>query len=749
MNPNLPPESGNTPPLNLFIVQEGFIDCPFIVQIPFQKMHMLHIDQNDIALVKGKKKSDTICRVQALDPSYAVISDAIIIMSPITRNNLRARVGDSVYLFKLANVPECNSVTLTLIDDNLPASCRSNLRDRYIIPYFRENEDSPIHLGNTFLASKDSLQFKVTQLQPDTFGRVNSRRTEFHLTGQTISRAEYLNYLNAVGYDDIGGYKIQLQQVRQLIEFPMIHPEIFQNLGVRPPRGVLLYGPPGTGKTLVAKAVSNEANANFILVNGPEIFSKNVGETEDNLRKIFERASRSSPCVIFFDELDSIAPNRDKADGHYQVRTVSQLLTLMDGVKELPQVIILAATNRIDTIDPALRRGGRLDREIFFGPPSVEERLEILQLLTRNMKFAADLNLREIAKETYGYVGADLYLLCAEAVYRQVDICRSLMPSNTNETEYNKMFLELFAITYDDFKFAMKKVHPSALRETFVASPSVNWSQIGGLHHVKQELRELIELPINYPELFEQLGQTPPKGILLFGPPGCGKTLLAKAIATECKANFIAVKGPELLTKYFGESAQNVRRLFTWARNSAPCVLFFDELDSVTQTRGGSDQCCSEAARVVTQLLVEMDGMEPNNNVFIVAATNRPDIIDSAILRPGRIDQLVYIPLPDFDARVGILRATLQDTFISPEVNVNNLAEATKGFSGADLAELCRRASKLAIRQQIQNGDPNIQLVLTYEHFDQALNEVQRSVSDIEAQNYDQFAQMLRRKRGI
>merc|ERR1712203_1055970 len=505
----------------------------------------------------------------------------------------------------------------------------------------------------------------------------------------------------------------------------------------------------------------------FFLINGPEIMSKMAGESESNLRKAFEEAEKNSPAIIFIDEIDSIAPKREKTNGEVERRIVSQLLTLMDGVKTRSQVIVMAATNRPNSIDPALRRFGRFDREVDIGIPDDVGRLEILRIHTKNMKLADDLNLEQVAKETHGHVGADLAAICSEAALQQI---RGKMDMIDLEDEsIDAEVLNSLAVTMADFQFAMGKSTPSAIRETVVETPNVSWEDIGGLESVKRELRELVQYPVEHPEKFLKFGMQPSRGVLFYGPPGCGKTLLAKAIANECQANFISVKGPELLTMWFGESEANVRDIFDKARSAAPCVLFFDELDSIAKARGGSSggDAGGAADRIINQVLTEMDGMGAKKNVFIIGATNRPDIIDGAILRPGRLDQLIYIPLPDEDSRKSILKSNLRKTPIAKTVDLDYIAKVTKGFSGADLTEICQRSVKLAIRENIEQDikrEKAIQAAggamevddgsddtaeVSKKHFEEAMRFARRSVSDQDIRKYEMFSQTLQQSRGF
>merc|ERR1712029_942053 len=634
-------------------------------------------------------------------------------------------------------------------------------------PYFLEAY-RPIHKHDTFVVrgGMRAVEFKVIETDPAPFCIV-APDTVIHCGGEPIQREDEEGNLNEVGYDDIGGCRKQMAQVRELVELPLRHPQLFKSIGIKPPRGILMFGPPGTGKTLLARAVANETGAFFFLINGPEIMSKLAGESESNLRKAFEEAEKNSPAIIFIDELDSIAPKREKTHGEVERRIVSQLLTLMDGLKQRSHVIVMAATNRPNSIDPALRRFGRFDREVDIGIPDAVGRMEILRIHTKNMRLAEDLALEQVAAETHGHVGADLAALCSEAALQQIREKRDLI--DQEDESIDAEVLNSLAVTMADFQFAMGKSTPSAIRETVVETPNVSWEDIGGLESVKRELRELVQYPVEHPEKFLKFGMQPSRGVLFYGPPGCGKTLLAKAIANECQANFISIKGPELLTMWFGESEANVREIFDKARSAAPCVLFFDELDSIAKSRGGSVGDAGGAAdRVINQVLTEMDGMGAKKNVFIIGATNRPDIIDPAILRPGRLDQLIYIPLPDELSRLSILKSNLRKTPVSKDVGLEYIGKMTKGFSGADLTEICQRAVKLAIRENIENdikrekarqaaggsamdmddGENEVAEV-SKKHFEEAMRFARRSVSDQDIRKYEMFSQTLQQSRGF
>jgi len=588
-----------------------------------------------------------------------------------------------------------------------------------------------------------------------------------HCEGEPIKRDEE-DKLDEVGYDDIGGCRKQLGLIRELVELPLRHPALFKSIGVKPPKGILMYGPPGSGKTLIARAIANETGAFFFVINGPEIMSKLAGESESNLRKAFEEAEKNSPAIIFIDEIDAIAPKREKTNGEVERRIVSQLLTLMDGLKSRAHVMVIGATNRPNSIDPALRRFGRFDREIDIGIPDPTGRLEILGIHTKNMKLDDDVDLEQVANETHGFVGADLAQLCTEAAL--TCIREKMYLIDLEDESIPAEVLDSLSVTMDHFRSALGVCNPSALRETVVETPNTTWDDIGGLENVKRELKELVQYPVEHPEMYHKFGMEPSKGVLFYGPPGCGKTLLAKAIANECQANFISIKGPELLTMWFGESESNVRDVFDKARQAAPCVLFFDELDSIAKSRGGSLGDAGGAGdRVINQILTEMDGIGKKKNVFVIGATNRPDIIDPAILRPGRLDQLIYIPLPDLPSRLAILKAALRKSPVAKDVNLEFLAQHTHGFSGADLTEICQRAVKLAIRESIEiayqrkkereesgaesmdteaeEADPVPEI--TRAHFEEAMKFARRSVSDNDIRKYEMFAQTLVQSRGI
>lgn len=634
---------------------------------------------------QGKKRKESV----AIIVSDETCPNEKVRMNRVVRNNLRIRLGDVVSITPAPNLSYGTRIHVLPIDDTIEG-LTGNLFDVFLKPYFLEAY-RPLHKGDIFTvqAAMRTVEFKVVETDPAP-ACIVSPDTVIHYEGDPIKREEEEESMNDIGYDDLGGVRKQLAQIKEMVELPLRHPQLFKAIGIKPPRGILLFGPPGTGKTLIARAVANETGSFFFLINGPEVMSKMSGESESNLRKAFEECEKNQPAILFIDEIDAIAPKREKTNGEVERRIVSQLLTLMDGVKGRSNLVVIAATNRPNSIDGALRRFGRFDREIDIGIPDAVGRLEILRIHTKNMKLAEDVDLEQIANECHGFVGADLASLCSEAALQQIREKMELI--DLEDDQIDAEVLNSLAVTMENFRFAQGKSSPSALREAVVETPNTTWADIGGLQNVKRELQELVQYPVEHPEKYLKFGMQPSRGVLFYGPPGCGKTLLAKAIANECQANFISIKGPELLTMWFGESEANVRDVFDKARAAAPCVLFFDELDSIAKSRGGSSGDAGGASdRVINQVLTEMDGMNAKKNVFIIGATNRPDIIDPAVLRPGRLDQLIYIPLPDEASRHQILKASLRKTPLSKDLDLTFLAKNTVGFSGADLTEICQR----------------------------------------------------------
>lgn len=736
-------------------VEEAKNDDNSVVEMSQAKMDELKIFKGDTVLLKGKKRRDTVCIALAVEEGDD-LENMKIRMNKVVRRNLRVRLGDVVSVHPCPDIPNGNKVHILPIDDTIEG-ITGNLTQTYLIPYFKDCY-RPVRKGDTFLVRGGfkAVEFKVVEVDPGEFCIVSPNTMLFD-EGEPIKRADE-EQLDGVGYDDIGGCRKQMAQIREMIELPLRHPTLFKTLGVKPPRGVLLFGPPGSGKTLIARAIANETGAFFFLLNGPEIMSKMAGEAEANLRKAFEEAEKNSPAIIFIDEIDSIAPKRDKTNGEVERRVVSQMLTLMDGLKGRGHVVVLAATNRPNSIDPALRRFGRFDRELDIGVPDEVGRMEILRIHTKNMKLAEDVDLADVAKQTHGYVGADMAALCTEAALQCIREKMDLI--DIEDETIDAEVLDAMAVTNEHFRFAMGQTNPSSLRETVVEIPDVTWEDIGGLEDVKKNLQEMILYPIEHPDKFHKFGMSPSKGVLFYGPPGCGKTLLAKAVAHECSSNFISIKGPELLTMWFGESEANVREVFDKARGAAPCVLFFDELDSVGIARGSSQGDAGGAGdRVLNQLLTEMDGVGSKKNLFFIGATNRPDILDEALIRPGRLDQLIYIPLPDKPSRVSVIKAVLRKSPIAPNINMDFLGDLTDGFTGADITELCQRATKAAIRESIEAEEQRKALmkenpdgdqamaeamedpvpVITRKHFEEALAAARKSVTSYDLDKFEQF----------
>ena len=727
---------------NRLVVEEALNDDNSVVSLSQAKMEELNLFRGDNVLIKGKKRKDTVCIVLADDG----LEDTKIRMNKVVRKNLRVRLGDIISVHACGDVPYGKRIHVLPFDDTVEG-LTGNLFDTYLKPYYLEAY-RPARQGDTFLVRGGfrPVEFKVVGVEPGEFVIV-APDTVIHSEGEPVKREDE-ERLDDVGYDDIGGCKKAMAQIREMIELPLRHPQLFKTLGVKPPRGVLLYGPPGSGKTLIARAVANETGAFFFLINGPEIMSKMAGEAESNLRRAFEEAEKNAPAIVFIDEIDSIAPKRDKTNGEVEKRIVSQLLTLMDGMKGRGQTVIIGATNRPNTIDAALRRFGRFDRELDIGVPDDNGRLEILRIHTKNMKLGPDVKLEDTAANTHGFVGADLAQLCTEAALTCIREKMDLI--DLEEETIDAEILDSMCVTQEHFTSAMGQCNPSSLRETVVEVPNIKWDDIGGLEDTKRNLQEMILYPIDHPEKFEKFGMTPSRGVLFYGPPGCGKTLMAKAVASECSANFVSIKGPELLTMWFGESEANVREVFDKARSAAPSVLFFDELDSIGTARGGGGGGDAGGAgdRVMNQLLTEIDGVGVKKNVFFIGATNRPELLDEALLRPGRLDQLIYIPLPDLPARQGILEATLRKSPLAPNVPISFVAQKTEGFSGADLAELCQRAAKAAIRDaiaadELKAGDDDMDVEAASEisrkHFEEAFAGARRSVAATDLAKYDQF----------
>jgi transitional endoplasmic reticulum ATPase len=693
-----------------------------IARIDSEIMRKLDLVPGDVIEIIGKKSTTAI-----VWPAYKEDEKAgIIRIDGETRRNAGVTVGDVVQIRK-AKAKPAKKVVLAPFEQ-LPFI--GDIGRIVMVQLMNQ----PVSKGDVLVVPilGVGLELKVISTNPPPPVIINEE-TSIEISRTPVKREEEIS---GVTYEDIGGLHEELQRIREMIELPMKHPELFRHLGIEPPKGLLLYGPPGTGKTLIAKALANETGAHFITINGPEIMSKYYGESEARLREVFREAEENAPSIIFIDELDAIAPKRSEVTGEVERRVVSQLLTLMDGLKSRGQVVVIGATNRIEAIDPALRRPGRFDREIKIGVPDKNGRKEILQIHTRRMPLDKDVNLDELAEITYGFVGADLAALAREAA---MNALRRALPHIDLEKEVIPIeVLEKIKVTREDFANALRNIQPSALREVILEIPNVKWEDIGGLENVKQELREAVEWPLKYPDVFKRLGIKPPRGILLYGPPGTGKTLLAKAVATESQANFISVKGPEVLSKWVGESEKAIREIFRKARETAPCIIFFDELDSIAPRRGiHGDSGVTD--RIVNQLLTEMDGMQTLKEVVIIGATNRPDLIDPALLRPGRFDRVLYVPPPDEKARLQIFKIHTREMPLAKDVNIEELAKITEGYTGADIEALCREAALTAARENIEAKEINAR------HFMEALKKIKPSVSTEELKEYERIIKDFKR----
>lgn len=666
-----------------------------VARIDYDSMDSLSASTGDVVEVRGKRR--TVAKCLPLYPSDE--GKGIIRVDGLVRNNAGVAIGDTVVVRKIKAVPAEKVIVAPL--ETIPS-----IDERYLADAL---ESVPLIKGDNVMVPYfgGRLTFQVIGVTPVADAVLITQKTVFHIA----EKGEVARGITNVAYEDIGGLKEEIQKVREMIELPLRHPEIFEKLGIEAPKGVLLYGPPGTGKTLLAKAVANESNAHFISISGPEIMSKFYGESEARLREIFKEAKEKAPSIIFIDEIDSIAPKREEVTGEVERRVVSQLLSIMDGLEARGKVIVIAATNRPNAIDPALRRPGRFDREIEIKVPDKRGRLEILQIHTRNMPLDTDVDQDRVAAVTHGFVGADLEYLCKEAAMKCL---RRLLPElNLEDEKLAPEVLNKLIVTMSDFENAVKEVMPSAMREVYLESPDIPWTSIGGLEDIKRELQEAVEWPMRYPDLYKELKHTLTKGILLHGPSGTGKTLLAKAVATESEANFISVKGPELISKWVGESERGMREIFRRARQAAPCVVFFDEIDSIALTRGGiggtdggggygSGSSSSSSDRMLSQLLTEMDGIQELQGVVVIAATNRVDMIDAALLRPGRFDKIIFVPNPDMNTREKILQIHTKGKPLGQGIDFRKISEITEGFSGADITGVANTAISIVLHEYLQ-----------------------------------------------
>jgi transitional endoplasmic reticulum ATPase len=694
-----------------------------IARIDQRTMQKLGISAGDVIEIVNKRTTSAIAW-----PAYSEDQNRDIIrIDGFTRKNSGVAINEYVVV-RPAKVKTALALTLAPVDMRLNVDedftnfVRNRLMERTLVE------------GDTTLVMMlgHAIPFTVSKTRPHGIIKVT---TETKLTILNEPAPEGKG-LPRTTYEDIGGLQVEIQRVREMVELPLRHPELFQRLGIEPPKGVLLHGPPGCGKTLLARAVANESEANFYSINGPEIMSKFYGESEARLREIFQQAQQNAPSIIFVDELDAIAPKREEVTGEVERRVVAQMLALMDGLSGRGNVIVIGATNRPGALDPALRRPGRFDREIEISVPDKKGRHEVLQIHTRGMPLAADVDLNKLSAMTHGYTGADLSALGRETAMKALR--RYLPQINLEEERIPPSVLEKMEVTMDDFVGAYKEVTPTAMREVYIEVSSVHWEDAGGLEDVKQHLKEAVEWPLKTPEIFTRLGIRPPKGILMYGPPGCGKTLLARAVATESEANFISIKGPEVFSKWVGESEKAIREVFRKARMAAPAVIFLDEIDSLTPRRGMGMSDSGVSERVISQLLTEMDGINTLQDIVVIAATNRPDMVDGAVIRPGRFDRLIYVPEPDDKSRYQVFKIYTKGMPLSADVDLNQLAMMTKYYSGADIEALCREAAMHSLRRDVNSRE------VTMKDFQDAMKEMGPSITPDMEKWYKSFMQQIR-----
>jgi len=713
------------------------------------------LNTGSIIEIRGKKKTTGIVVASVADKGRGIIR-----LDGLQRLNAGATIGEFVSI-KLARISPAEEIVLTPTKANIDLKKQSEsilakLIDKPVVAgdivevlgavYQKTDSDNPMNqmmnmfmrnqkkrptLGLLRLVVENTLPAnKIVKITRDTRIKVNKRVALLNISGGIVT------------YDDVGGLTDEIQRIREMVELPLKHPELFHRLNIDPPKGVLFYGPSGTGKTLMAKAVSQESNAYFISINGPEIMSKFYGASEGRLREIFEDAEKNAPSIIFIDEIDSIAPKRSDTSGEVERRVVSQLLSLMDGLQSRGHIIVVGATNRINSLDEALRRPGRFDREIEFGVPTVKGRKEIFQIHTRGMPLEEDVTLNRYSEITHGFAGADIMAVCREAALFSL---RRILPKINLDEPIPIDIIQELRISDKDFVQAINMVEPSAMREIMIDIPDISWEDVGGLEDIKSELREAVEWPLKYPKLFEKAGIRPLNGILLFGPPGCGKTLLAEAVANESKCNFITVKGPEILSKWVGESQKSIREIFRKGRQASPSIIYFDEIDAITAVRMSYEGTGSGVtSSIVNQLLVEMDGMEDRKGVVVIASTNRPDLVDSALLRPGRFDRLLYVIAPDLESRLKILDVHTREMPLANDVSLKHVAQITEGYSGADLENVCREAGMQAIREKMEDIDK-----IEYKHFEFALSKINSTLPNEVIEKYEDMAKVITTSRNI
>ncbi|MGF7118568.1 CDC48 family AAA ATPase [Methanobacterium oryzae] len=723
-----------------------------IIRMDRELLSKIGVEPGDIVEIIGKRTTGAI-----VGQAYpADVGLEIVRMDGLTRSNAGTSIGETVTIRHI-RIRIAKKVVLAPATKGLRIMASGDIIKRNIMGRAAARGDvlaliSPRRSRETFREfpggekvfreffeattpfSLGEIKFAIVSTNPAGIVRINDE-TEVEVRPEAVEIIE--KKVPDVTYDDVGGLQHEIFKVREMIELPLRHPEIFDRLGIDPPRGILLHGAPGTGKTLLAKAVANESGSNFVAINGPEVMSKYVGEAEKKIRDIFKEAEENAPTIIFIDEIDAIAPKRGEVTGEVERRVVAQILALMDGLKERGKVIVIGATNRPDALDPALRRPGRFDRELELRVPDRDGRYEILQIHTRGMPLEDDVNMEELADITHGFVGADLAALSRESA---MNALRRILPElDLEEQTIPQEVLEKLFVSNNDFMEALKSISPSALREVFIEVPNIRWEDIGGLEELKETLIEAVEWPLTNSEDFIRIGIQPSKGILLFGPPGTGKTMLSKAVATESKANFISVKGSEILSKWFGESERKIAEIFKKARQASPCIVFFDELDAIAPMRGSAAGEPRVVERMVNTLLSEMDGLEELRGVIVIGATNRPDLIDAALLRPGRFDEVVLVPPPDEEARLDILKVHVRDMALDSDVDLKNLAKRTEGFSGADIDALCRKAGMIALHENIKIDK------VSKRHFEAALSKVNPSTTPQTKEYYEEVARRLGR----
>ncbi|MBD3256522.1 MAG: CDC48 family AAA ATPase [Candidatus Lokiarchaeota archaeon] len=699
-----------------------------IVRIDPKTMEELNIQTGDVIALYGKKESAGIAW-----PSYPQDNGlGIVRVDSRLRKNTGLSIDDNVEIKKV-NANMAQNIVLA------PSSVKIRTNPRFESFVKRKLNNYPVTIDDIILISigiSREITFKVISLRPKGICMIK-QETSLHISEHVTEDEE--KGANYITYEDVGGLDREIQRVREMVELPLRHPSLFKRLGIDPPKGVLLRGPPGCGKTLLAKAVANESEAHFISINGPEIMSKFYGESEKKLRKLFVEAEEKSPSIIFIDEIDAIAPKRETVTGEVERRVVAQLLALMDGLHSRGRVIVIGATNRPNSIDPALRRPGRFDREIEIKVPNEKGRREIFQIHTRNMPLDKKLSLKQYSKITHGFVGADISAVCREAAMSSLR--RYLPRINLDSEMIDPELLEEIQVNDSDFEQALKEVLPSGIREVFVEVPNVKWDEVGGLDDLKQKLIEAVDWPLSHPKIFKRMGITPPKGILLYGPPGCGKTLLARAVATESKANFISIKGPELLSKWVGESEKAIREVFRKAKMAAPCIIFFDEFDSIAPSRGRHTSDSGVSEKVLSQFLTELDGLEGMKDIVVIAATNRPDILDPALIRPGRIDRILLVPAPDEKGRAEIVKIFTKEMPLASNLKLEELNNILNdGFSGADIETLCREAAMISLRENIRAR------VVSLDHFKMAIEDVHPTITPEILKWYEEFGEKLKRR---